>query len=260
MRLLQLGPGDELTLTKDLKHDLPPYAILSHTWGEDEDEVTYQDIIARTGKNKPGYQKIVFCGKQAHADALDHFWVDTCCIDKTSSAELNESITSMFQWYWKAKVCYVYLADVSRDESDRSGIPHEAWQSTFRRSKWFARGWTLQELLAPESVRFFDQHGSLLGDKAILKQQVCEITGIAETALLGAPLADFKVSERYEWARRRQTTREEDWAYSLQGIFGVFFSSRYGEGRANASQRLIKNIKKALLGVEMQKVIIGKDH
>jgi len=257
MRLLQLGPGDELTLTKDLKQDLPPYAILSHTWGNESDEVTFRDLMENTGKNKPGYEKIVFCGRQAHTDNLNHFWVDTCCIDKTSSAELTESIISMFNWYRNAKICYVYLADVSRDECGQSEISRATWQPAFRRSKWFTRGWTLQELLAPESVRFFDQHGSPLGDKAILKQQVCDITGIAETALLGVPLTDFKVSERYEWARGRQTAREEDWAYSLQGIFGVFFSPQYGEGRTNAVRRLIKEIKEILLDGEMQGFIIG---
>ncbi|KAH8590736.1 heterokaryon incompatibility protein-domain-containing protein [Bisporella sp. PMI_857] len=256
MRLLQLGPGDELTLTEDLKCDLPPYAILSHTWGGEDDEVNFQEIIEKTGKNKPGYQKVVFCGKQARTDRLYYFWVDTCCIDKARCAELHESIISMFAWYQGAKICYVYLADISRDECDSSEISRATWLPAFRRSKWFARGWTLQELLAPASVRFFDQYGSPLGDKAFLKQQVCDITGIAETALLGAPLANFKVSERYEWARSRQTTREEDWAYSLQGIFGVIFTPNYGEGRANAVRRLVNATKEALLNVEMQSFII----
>ena len=258
MRLLRLGPGDELALTK-FNHDLPPYAILSHTWGHEDDEVNFQDIMEKTGKDKPGYQKIVFCGEQARTDSLDYFWVDTCCIDKTSSTELSESINSMFNWYRDAKICYVYLADVSNVECDQSeaDISGEIWQSAFQGSRWFTRGWTLQELLAPTSVRFFDQHGSLLGDKSTLNRRVSDITGITERALLGVPLTNIKVSERYEWARSRQTTREEDWAYSLQGIFGVFFVPVYGEGREKAVRRLVKEIKEDRLSVEMQSVTIG---
>jgi len=106
MRLLQLGPSDEVTLTKDLKQcdDLPPYAILSHTWGPEDDELTFRDIMENTGKNKLGYQKVVFCGKQARKDKIDHFWVDTCCINRDSSAELAESIISMFNWYRDSNV------------------------------------------------------------------------------------------------------------------------------------------------------------
>ena len=258
MRLLRLGPGDELTLTK-VDQDLPPYAILSHTWGRENDEVNFRDVMEKTGKDKPGYKKIVFCGEQARTDSLDYFWVDTCCIDKTSSTELSESINSMFNWYRDAKICYVYLEDVSNSEGGRSEaeISGAIWKSAFQGSRWFTRGWTLQELLAPVSVKFFDQHGSLLGDKSILKQLVSDITGIAERALLEVPPTDFKVSERYEWARGRRTTREEDWAYSLQGIFGVCFEPVYGEGREKAVRRLVNEIKEDLLSVDIRIVTIG---
>jgi len=119
----------------------------------------------------------------------------------------------------------------------------------------------LQELLAPASVKFFDQDGLWLDDKANLAQQVCDITGIAEKALSGTPrtpLMDFWVSERYEWARTRQTSREEDWAYSLQGVFGVFISPQYGEGKTNAVRRLVKEVKEALLDSQIpQAITIG---
>ena len=165
----------------------------------------------------------------------------------------------MFSWYRDAKICYVYLEDVSSSEGGRSEaeISGAIWQSAFQGSRWFTRGWTLQELLAPVSVKFFGQHGSLLGDKSILKQQISNITGIAERALLEVPLTDFKVSERYEWARGRRTTREEDWAYSLQGIFGVCFEPVYGEGREKAVRRLVNKIKEDMLSVEIDIVTIG---
>ncbi|RYP72558.1 hypothetical protein DL770_007938 [Monosporascus sp. CRB-9-2] len=114
MRLLQLRGNDELILTDNLIHDIPPYAVLSHTWGRDGEEVTFQELMEKRGKHKIGYEKIVFCGQQAQRDGLQYFWVDTCCIDKTSSAELTEAINSMFDWYRKAERCYVYLADNKR--------------------------------------------------------------------------------------------------------------------------------------------------
>lgn len=113
MRLLQLGDNEGLTLTPDLTNNIPPYAILSHTWGADGEEVTFQDVSQNRGHGKPGYEKILFCWQQAKLDGLDHFWVDTCCIDKTSSAELAEATNSMFRWYRDAAECYVYLQDVS---------------------------------------------------------------------------------------------------------------------------------------------------
>lgn len=121
MRLLQLGANDELTITRDIVPDSTPYAILSHTWGTGgDDEVTFQDVTQKKGKRKPGYQKILFCGKQAKRDGLKYFWVDTCCIDKTSSAELSEAINSMYRWYEKSERCYVYLDDVDGSDLARS--------------------------------------------------------------------------------------------------------------------------------------------
>src|SRR5271154_1252607 len=119
MRLLECKNAGVFSLTKDLiGDDIPKYAILSHTWGADVEEVTFEDLVKGTGKSKASYQKIRFCGEQAARDGLQYFWVDTCCIDKSSSAELQEAINSMFRWYRNAAKCYVYLSDVSRPAFD----------------------------------------------------------------------------------------------------------------------------------------------
>ncbi|KAI4599617.1 hypothetical protein KJ359_001714 [Pestalotiopsis sp. 9143b] len=180
MRLLQLRNG-ELHLTRDLIRDIPPYAILSHTWGADGEEVTFQDVSQHSGHGKPGYKKILFCGHQAKRDGLDHFWVDTCCIDKTSSTELGEAINSMFNWYRTAKVCYAYLTDVSA-ASSQTGQALRLWDSESRPSKWFSRGWTLQELLAPYSVKFFSVEGAFLGDKWSL-EMLKGLGGVGKTQI-----------------------------------------------------------------------------
>jgi hypothetical protein len=139
MRLLRIEAEGELSLVEFVSN-IPSYAILSHTWGTDGDEVTYKDVMDGTRKSKAGYRKIVFCGKQAAKHNLQYFWVDTCNIDKSSRAELQESINSMFRGYKNATKCYVYLSDVPAGD-----------ESAFRKNRWFTRGWTLQELLAPAS-------------------------------------------------------------------------------------------------------------
>src|SRR5580704_6018880 len=122
----------------------------------------------------------------------------------------------MFRGYQNAAKCYVYLLDVSISKRKASNEFFEmTWESAFRASRWFTRGWTLQELLAPGSVVFFFKEGKRLGDKRTLEQQVHEITGIAISALQGAPLSQFGVDERLLWTEHRQTRREEDKAYSL---------------------------------------------
>jgi hypothetical protein len=226
MRLLELNNDGEVSLTKSLVDNVPPYAILSHTWGEDDEEVTFQDLTEGVGKSKAGYGKIRFCGKQAARDGLQYVWIDTCCIDKSNSTELAEALNSMFRWYCDAAQCYVYLSDVS------------ACGSAFRNSRWFTRGWTLQELLAPRSVKFFSGEGKLLGSKDSLGQQVREITGIPIDALQGKSLSSFSVPARLSWAKKRETRRQEDKAYSLMGIFGIHMSPIYGEGEAEAFERL----------------------
>jgi hypothetical protein len=250
MRLLECNSAGQLTLTKELVgEDIPKYAILSHTWGAEE--VTFKDLQDGTGKSKAGYDKIRFCTQQAASDGLQYFWVDTCCIDKSSSAELQEAINSMFRWYQDAVKCYVYLSDVSIKKRKASDSSSECtWESAFRSSRWFTRGWTLQELLAPapDSVEFFSQEGDRLGDKRTLERQIYEITGIPITALRRTPLSEYDVDDRLLWAESRQTTREEDKAYSLFGIFNVYMPLIYGEGRENAFKRLREEIDKPLQG------------
>ena len=245
MRLLELKDGGEFGLVEFFSPEIPRYAILSHTWGTDGEEVTFKDIRKGTGKSKAGYQKIHFCGKQAAADGLQYFWVDTCCIDKSSSAELSEAINSMFRWYHDAHKCYVYLSDVSISssiENDQLSQQTSRWEPTFRKSRWFTRGWTLQELIAPASVEFFSVEGERLGDKKSLGRQIYEITGIALQALQGCPLSYFSVNERMSWATRRETKREEDAVYSLLGVFDIHMPLIYGEGRKKALIRLEKEI------------------
>jgi hypothetical protein len=163
-----------------------------------------------TGKDKVGYIKLRFCGEQAKRDGLQYFWVDTCCIDKSNSTELAEAINSMFSWYRDATKCYVYLPDVSRSDSSLTGSSDESWKSSLRKSQWFTRGWTLQELIAPVSVEFFLMEGKRLGNKFTLEQDICEITGIPIKALRGSPLSEFSVAERMSWAASRETCRQED--------------------------------------------------
>ena len=246
MRLLICNNNGRFSL-KNFGDDAPRYAILSHTWGADAEEVTFRDLIDCTGKSKAGYDKIRFCGARAMQDGIKYFWIDTCCIDKSNSTELTEAINSMFCWYHNAATCYVYLSDVSTTKRKASNQPSEfSWESAFRASKWFTRGWTLQELLAPGVVEFFSRDGKRLGDKRSLEQQVHEITGVTISALRGAPLSHFGVDERLSWAEHRQTTRGEDKAYSLFGIFDIQLPLLYGEGRDKAFKRLLEEIYKPL--------------
>jgi hypothetical protein len=245
MRLLRYDEHDELGIVSFDDRATPPYAVLSHTWGADAEEVTFADLGTSEGKAKRGYKKIRFCGQQARQDALQYFWVDTCCIDKTDKAELSHAIRSMFRWYQNATTCYVYLSDVStrmREADDMLDI--FAYESAFRASRWFTRGWTLQELLAPSTVEFFSQEGAKLGDKRSLKFLIHKITSISLEALDGAPLSQFSVNERLRWREGRVTNREEDGAYSLQGILDVELAPMYGEGATGAFRRLIDEIHK----------------
>jgi hypothetical protein len=247
MRLLRSDGDGNLSLAEFFEDDIPEYAILSHRW--EGEEVTFRDLTDGTSKGKAGYGKIHFCGEQARRDRLEYFWVDTCCIDKSSSAELSEAINSMFRWYQKAARCYVYLSDVSIQKRKASNTSAECtWESAFRASRWFTRGWTLQELLAPRSVEFFSREGNRIGNKRTLEQQIHEITGVPATALRENPLSQFDVDERFSWAKCRQTTRGEDKAYSLFGIFDVQMPLLYGEGEVKAFQRLREAIDKPLKG------------
>ncbi|KIW15144.1 hypothetical protein PV08_05189 [Exophiala spinifera] len=243
MRLLEALTNGEFRLTETFPdNEISLYAILSHRWESDDQEVTYEDMIKGQGRDKAGYDKIKFCGEQATRDGLQYFWVDSCCIDKSNGGEYQKAIRSIFHWYRRASRCYVYLSDVFVSPYDSNDI--QRWESDFRNSKWFTRGWTLQELLAPRSVEFFSRNGVRLGDKGSLQQQIQQKTGIDIQALQGARLTQFSIEERFAWMERWKTTLEEDKAYSLLGIFDVSISIHYGEGMANAFRRLEDEINK----------------
>ncbi|KAK7177557.1 Vegetative incompatibility protein HET-E-1-like protein 15 [Paraphaeosphaeria sporulosa] len=245
MRLLRRRNEDDYNLTRFIDVAIPPYAVLSHRWGQDNEEVTLEDITNRTGKSKAGYRKIQRCAEQALRDGLEYFWVDTCCIDKENYAELAHAINSMFRWYRDAARCYVYLSDVSKaPPNSEDGIDPPPWELEFRKSEWFSRGWTLQELLAPSMVEFFSRHWERIGDKASLKRQIHDITGISDSALQGARLSSFSDYERFSWMERRQTKKAVDRAYALLGIFDVNMMLNYDEGVESAFRRLQEEIDK----------------
>ncbi|KAF2468341.1 TPR-like protein [Lindgomyces ingoldianus] len=242
MRFLRINDDGSFSLIYFVERDVPNYATLSHTW-RSHHEATFQDVInCTTPKSIPGgpaFDKLLFCGDQAKKDGLQYFWVDTCCIDKSSSAELSEAINSMFSWYQRSTKCYVLLTDVSIHLGNND---LDYRDSQLRQSRWFTRGWTLQELLAPPSVEFFSREGKLLGSKKSLEKQISEITRIPISALRGNPLSYFTVDERMSWRTNRETTLEEDKVYSLLGIFGVHMPAIYGEGEHHALRRLQSEI------------------
>ncbi|KAL6159807.1 hypothetical protein ACJBU6_02228 [Exserohilum turcicum] len=229
-----------LELEEFFGNSIPPYAILSHTWGDDE--VTFVDLPLDSPKTRAraGYQKIEFTCQQALADGVGYAWVDTCCIDKRSSSELSEAINSMFAWYRSADHCYAYLFDV------QSSIEEEQ----FGRSRWFTRGWTLQELLAPRDVVFYSQQWERLGQKSVHTNLISKITEIDAEALIKTstrrrgghnPFGSYCVAKRMSWASRRETTRIEDLAYCLLGVFDINMPLLYGEG-SRAFHRLQEEI------------------
>ncbi|KAF2680652.1 kinesin light chain [Lentithecium fluviatile CBS 122367] len=235
MRLLHFNHSKRLVSTDFSGKSIPPYAILSHRWGNSE--VLFEDIGGNTYKKKKGYQKIEFCAEQAAKDQLQYFWIDTCCINKWNLRELSRAINSMFRWYRDAARCYVFLPDVSVPTA--ADIRQEpALEASFRASEWFTRGWTLQELIAPASIEFFSSEGRRIGDKRSLEQLIHEITRIPVKALQNCLLDEFTVHERMEWAKHRQTTEEEDEVYCLLGLLNIFMSTSYGEGKEQAWRRL----------------------
>lgn len=214
------------------------YAILSHTWGNDE--VLYRDIQDPTRmeeirkRNGAGYRKIAQSCEKALSRGQDYIWIDTCCIDKSSSAELSEAINSMFRWYTNASACYAYLSDVFLHEVGVEVV------DALKKSRWFTRGWTLQELIAPNDVEFFDHNWSPLGDRHTLASTIREITGVDQSYLhrpdakkdrkISTQLQRENVATRMGWMAQRETTRVEDMAYSMLGIFNINMPILYGEG------------------------------
>jgi hypothetical protein len=237
MRLLAVSDDGNFIQEQFAKDSMPPYAILSHRWStREDDEVTFEEIAeGKCDKDKPGYKKLEFCSAQAKVDGLYYFWVDTCCINQSDQNEVSIAIYSMFRWYQKAEKCYVYLADVAEE-------------SVLSKSEWFSRGWTLQELLAPEIVEFYTRDGVRLGDKSSLEQQVAKITGIPIDVLQGRSLSRFTPGEIFSWVGRRHTKKVEDKAYCLLGVFNVSMLLDYGEGEKMAFSRLYREIENRVPG------------
>lgn len=247
--------------------DIPKYVILSHRWGSDE--ASFQDFEKDLQHSRKGFAKIRKCCNVAKENGYEWAWVDTCCIDQKSNAELTEAINSMYKWYKKAAICYVYLVDVSWEIGNTD--LHQASMEGFRQSSWFTRGWTLQELLAPRIVWFFDHDWRYIGSKDSLAHEISDITGI-DTEYLQPhtaeverkqpctrssdcrghlPYSKYKLTGRWEpsvatkmsWASKRQTSRIEDTAYCLLGLFHVNMRLLYGEG-SKAFMRLQHEIMK----------------
>lgn len=206
------------------------YAVLSHTWGEEE--VSFQQYSTPEAHSMAGYRKIECSCALASRSELPYLWIDTCCIDKSSSAELSEAINSMYRWYRDAAVCYVHLSDMKRCEDYQNPLEDGPIVSTnyqmLQACRWFTRGWTLQELLAPHDVEFYDQDWVLIGTKGTMRSLLSGITGIKPGHLWKSQEAS--VAQKMSWAANRQTTRTEDVAYSLLGLFNVNMPLLYGEG------------------------------
>jgi len=216
----------------------PRYAILSHTWTEDE--VVFEDVkqgSQHIPRQKNGFAKIQRSCAKARADGYGWIWIDTCCIDKSSSTELSEAINSMFEWYQRSSVCYAFLSDVQTSD-------------TLAQSRWFTRGWTLQELIAPHKLELISSDWTVIGDRSSMALELSDITGVDETVFerggsvfwedggVNARLRKFSIATRMRWASKRETTRAEDMAYCLMGIFDVNMPLLYGEGSAKAFRRL----------------------
>ncbi|KAI8626886.1 heterokaryon incompatibility protein-domain-containing protein [Xylariaceae sp. FL1651] len=257
MRLLNTSTFDLKSFTGQ---QIPEYAILSHTWGKDE--ILFEDVKfgpAHIPQAKPGFSKVRDSCKKAQLDGYQYIWIDTCCIDKSSSAELSEAINSMFKWYHRSAVCYAYLADYDAAEIN---------DNLLRDCKWFTRGWTLQELIAPAKVEFYNANWKCLGIRDLLASRLASITGISTTVLgrasgcrdhshaqnnakwciacgnVLAALSLMSIAAKMSWASERQTTRGEDMAYCLMGLFEVNMPLLYGEGPEKAFQRLQEEIVK----------------
>ncbi|KAI1825299.1 heterokaryon incompatibility protein-domain-containing protein [Xylaria intraflava] len=226
MRLIHIP---SMVLREYHGENVPPYAILSHTWG---DQVSFSDFEDGKGPSRQGYKKIAGCCAQAASDGLDAVWIDTCCIDKRSSAELSEAINSMFKWYRNAAICYAYLDDVVIDDNGMGGRPRLPLPTSFAKSRWFTRGWTLQELLAPSVVVFYSVDWVSIGSRRDLAGIISKITRIDMRSFESATgnFEDFSIAQRMSWASQRQTTRIEDQAYCLLGLFSVNMPLLYGEG------------------------------
>ena len=252
MRLLNVRT---LEFSEDLVVNIPKYVIASHRWFRNA-ETTFREVQEKRNIDKIGYEKVEGFAAyvKVHIPHVEWVWIDTCCINKTSDAETSEAINSMYKWYRNAEVCLAYLTDVETSDDLES----------FKRSEWFRRGWTLQELLAPQTVVFLTRAWEVIGYKGgisrgiggvelvsgpSLTPSIVAVTGIPEKVLSDfGQNQGFTVSERLQWTAGRETTREEDMSYCLLGIFDLTMSVRYGEGGEKARDRLLAKIEKASRG------------
>ena len=228
MRLLHV---ESLCFEEFFDDEIPPYAILSHRW--EGKEVAFHEFEAAKERDGPEFSKIKnFCSfvrQQPYPGVnLEWVWIDTCCIDKKSSAELSEAINSMFQWYKRSMVCYAYLSSVDTG-------PWGIRVQQFKHSPWFTRGWTLQELIAPRSVFFLDRQWTIIREKSEIAAEISAITGIEKDYLNLShgrwnSLDQTSIATKMSWVSRRETSRPEDMAYCLLGIFDINMPLLYGEG------------------------------
>ncbi|KAG8164126.1 hypothetical protein KVR01_006044 [Diaporthe batatas] len=251
------GLTDEAKVQRELwgmtsseeSYQIPPYAILSHRWvGREvvfgDFDTIPKDQLRNVAKANPvpkttgavedvgdGIEASIYkiagaCEKvRQGTTGVRHIWIDTVCIYKNDITELSSALNSMFNWYHAAAVCYVYLFDVTWNEADDPDGSHEQ----FVGSKWFTRGWTLQELLAPKDIEFYDRDWQYIGSKQSLVDEIVQATRIAREHLLG----DFRtasIAQKMSWLSDRVTTKIEDRAYCMLGLFGVFLDPRYGRG------------------------------
>jgi hypothetical protein len=241
--MMRLINAQTVKLEEFFDEPRPSYAILSHTW--DAEEITFSDLAEpQQAKTKQGFSKIQQVCELTQRHGLGFVWVDTCCIDKSSSTELSHAINSMFRWYEDASICYVYLSDLN-DNIRGSGATSStlSWESC----RWFTRGWTLQELLAPSKLEFYDHAWDFLGERNSrpILQALSSITSIDEHILADSRrIHEVSIGTRMSWAANRATSRIEDTAYCLMGIFNVFMPLLYGEGRRafkRLQEEMLKN-------------------
>lgn len=252
MRLLNVRTL-EIESFSDPNQSIPPYAIASHRWGREE--ATLKDVKKRRGSYLAGWYKVEtfarYVRKNVHG--VKWLWIDTCCVNRESSQEVNEAVNLSFRWYANAEVCLAWLEDVD-DADDAEDVPQ---------SGWFRRGWTLSELLAPRTVLFLSSSWEVIGRKGEagrtrsglqltsgpgMESMIAQITGIPISVLYDFENSwSLTVEERLEWMEGRATTLEEDRAYSMLGIFGANMPVKYGEGAESARKRLLSEISKKRL-------------
>ncbi|THU76260.1 hypothetical protein K435DRAFT_611303, partial [Dendrothele bispora CBS 962.96] len=216
----------------------PTYAILSHTW--EQDEVTFQDIRdCQNLQDKAGWSKVWHACEYVRRYKFEWIWMDTCCTSANyllCSAELSEELNSMYKYYGDSRVCITYLSDISMEQNATK------CDEKLKESRWFTRGWTLQELIAPRFMVFLDQDWNMVGTRFYMQEVISEVTSIPVKVFELGELDEYSVAQKMSWAASRETTREEDMAYCLMGLFGVNMPPIYGEGGARAFMRLQQEI------------------